>query len=132
MTEVRTFPTLAVVSAVHGVLLCPLGDVYNVLSFLVGRSVFTHELPEAGRVSAPYVFAEHPALAAVDVSGINPENWQAEAAKIESRLGATVELHPVGWNTLADKSPVETAIEMVGEDRVVVVNLPESPEQGQP
>lgn len=54
MGEGRSFPTVVVVSVVTGRLLCPIGDLYDVLSHLVGRPVFTHEIPEACPVAQEF------------------------------------------------------------------------------
>jgi len=124
MSPEREFRTAAVLSAVYGWLLCDIGEVYDVLSFLTGRSVFTHELPSAGKQAAPHVFAQLPAIAGLELSHVTRENWREELAILEARFGPTLTLAPIGWNALADKSPLETLTEMVGEDRVIVVEVP--------
>ena len=66
MTETREFPIEVVVTAITEIMLCELGSVYDVLSFLVGRSVFTHEIPGAIRECAEPVCERYPELRAKD------------------------------------------------------------------
>lgn len=124
MNEAREFRTAAVLSAVTPILLCPMGELYELLSFLVGRSVFTHEIPAAMRLASPSITAEHPELIGLDLSHVTPENWSTELALLEARFGVALALHPVGWNTLAEKSPIDTAVELFGKDRVIAVESP--------
>ena len=49
MSTVREFPLGVVLSITTGKLLCPIGDVYDILNFLTGDNLFTHQLPRAMR-----------------------------------------------------------------------------------
>lgn len=129
MGKTREFRITEVASALTGMLLCPIGDLYGILSYMVGRSVFTHEIPEACRLAGPAIIEQHPALDGLDLSHVTRENWRDEAAILEARFGATLALRPLGWNRIADADPVDTLIELVGEERVIVVD-PSTPEEG--
>lgn len=120
--EHREFATEAVVSAITGRLICEIGAVYEVLSYLHGRSLYTHELPEAMR--AALRCAALPAwLAALDHAHVTRDNWQAWRGALIAAHGPTVSLTPIKWSALAERSPIETAVEMFGEDRVIVAEV---------
>lgn len=121
-TMKRIFKLEEVLSAVKGVLLCPIDKVYEVLNFLTGENLYTDQLPRAGRECAEPVFMQHPWLKEIDVSDINPQNWQQQLAEIKERHPSDVELSPVG--TYQAKDPIKEIVEMCGGDEgVIVVNI---------
>jgi hypothetical protein len=120
MDETREFTTAAVLSAVMGRLLCEITKVYEVLTFLTGRGVYTHELGVAGELCYPEVLRQHPRLAEIDVSEVTPDNWREKLVQFELVLGQTLSLTPIGWNVFAEKSPLDTLTEIVGDKPVIV------------
>lgn len=122
----RPFTLGAVLSAMTGKLLTDLGEVYEILSWLTGRSIYTHEIGAAMRESHDALTDAFPDLAAIDVSSVNPETWRDLLAGWVEAHGPTRMVAPLGWNRLAEQSPIDTLVEMMGEDRVIVVDA--SPE----
>ncbi len=121
----RMFPTAVVLSAIGDVLLCDIGEVYDLLSFLVGRPVFTHEIPSAGKLCRPHVEQQHPTLAGYDATGINRNNWSVRLAELVANYGGAFALTPIGWNDLAERHPLETLQDMVGDKPIIVVEAPD-------
>lgn len=78
MSETKTFPTAVVLSAITGRLLCDIGGVYEVLNWMTGESVYTHQIPRIGREAEPVILAAHPHLreAVREAALVNTENWQ--------------------------------------------------------
>ena len=94
--------------------------VYEVLGFLLGRQLWTHELPQA--IKEAIANADLPKwLTELDDSEVTPDNWREWLAGIVSVHGDTVTLHPVSWSALREKTPIETAAEVFGADRVIEV-----------
>ena len=91
----RKFMIEDVLSAIKGMLLCNIGNVYEVLNFLTGDNLYTHQLPRAGRQCEQLVYIQHPFLKDIDVSDINPENWQEKLACIKSKYPNEIELIPI-------------------------------------
>ena len=106
--ETRDFPTAVVVSAYTGTLLCLFSDLHECVEFALGHPVWTHEMASpAHRADLRAVLAaQHPALAAVNLDGVNVDT-------LTLTKGVAVRT----------KSPIESAAEMVGADRVVAVTL---------
>jgi hypothetical protein len=77
-------------------------------------------------------YATYPAwIDALDTSQVTPENWRAWIAGVVAEHGPTVTLTPMAWSALAEKSPIETAAEMFGEDRLIVAPAPPSPSRAE-
>lgn len=120
----KKFKIEEVLSAIKGVLLCDIGKVYEVLNFLTGDHLYTHQLPRACRVCQPEVYKQYPFLEQIDLSGINRNNWKEGVAAIKSQHPNELELTPIeSWQY---KDPITEAEEMMGKENVVVVK-PESP-----
>jgi len=91
----KTFKLEEVLSSIHGVLLCKIDKVYEVLNFLTQDTLWTHQLPRAGRVCRVPVFKQHPFLKEINTDNINPDNWEQKLAEIKSKYPNEVELSPI-------------------------------------
>jgi hypothetical protein len=127
MTETRTFHLGDLLSVSSGCLVSPrhIDGVYDILGFMTGRQLWTHELPRARDECRPSLLDQHPWLAAIDESSVNRETWRAWIDEQVSKYGEQHSVRPIGWNQLAEQSPIDTAVEAFGEDRVIVVEQPE-------
>lgn len=78
MTETKAFPTADVLSTITGRLMGEIGGVYEVLNWMTGESVFTHQIPRISREAVPVVLTLHPELrTAIDeAEQVNTENWR--------------------------------------------------------
>lgn len=121
--ERRDFPTNVVITALTGLLLCELGEMYEVYSFLIGRPVYTHEIPTVGRLVAPHIVSQLPQLDGLDVSNVNRDTARSEIARFAKLFGCSLPLSPIGWNTVADRTPWETLADIIGDDNVIEVQL---------
>lgn len=118
----KKFKLESVLSAIRGILLCPIGEVYEVLNFLTGDNLYTHQLPRAGEVCQAPVFSEHPFLKDIDLEGINPENWKQRLTKIKSKYPNEIELSPIeNWKHV---DPIDELQGMVGEKPIIMVKTP--------
>lgn len=114
-----TFDLGAVLSVTTDKLLCPLGDLYGILNYLTGDSLYTHQLRRAADACRPHVLQQYPELDDVDTSGVTPENWQEFLDGQKQRFGDAVPLAPLPeWE---HKDPVDEAVELAGEDKVMVM-----------
>ncbi len=121
--------------------------IYDILNFLTGDSLFTHQLPHASiecepwlRTQFPRLFPEDPEMGKLlDSFGASLEEAK-DKAEIESlclqfiqdsmRISGLPEMLPVyemGADMHTRIDPVEELKAMVGDERVIVVN----PEGGQ-
>ncbi len=66
--DVLSITTQRLVSPRHMV------GVYDILNFMTGDNLFTHQLPRAANECKPYLLEQFPKLAEVDASGVNTNN----------------------------------------------------------
>ncbi|MCO5080916.1 MAG: hypothetical protein M9955_04570 [Rhizobiaceae bacterium] len=119
----KSFPTAAVLSVVTGSLLCDIGQVYEVLNFMTGESVYTHQLPRISREATPVLLARRPELqAAIDEADqVNPENWQAWLATWVERYGETMAVPRMTIGQHERIDPLSELAEKVHPSRIIVV-----------
>lgn len=91
----KTFSTGAALSVVTGRLLCELDELYAILSYVTGTSVYTHQLPRASREAGPHILAQYPQLAQFNASGITRDNWELRLTEFIGTFAATVLLEPM-------------------------------------
>jgi hypothetical protein len=135
----KQFHISDVLSIVPGLLVSSrhLEGVYDILNWMTGENLFTHQLPRACKQCSPFLLAQFPWLAGIDGRDLEESLKLIKGTpQVELICKAWVEkysaLHgeyldvaklPPGENGPHD--PVQEAIDMVGADRVLVV----TPEQ---
>lgn len=118
------FATNEVLSTSTGRLLGKIDGVYKVVSFLVGRSVFSHELVTYGMQAAAALKAAIPALPSKeDAEHVTGENYKAELAKWEAKFGPEIDLPDHLRECLADdRTAIDTARDLVPGYRIINLN----------
>lgn len=126
MSATKDFHVGDVLSAATGRLVSPrgIGGVYDVLNWMAGESVYTHQLPRISRESAPVILAAHPGLQAAfdEVEQVNRDNWREWLATWVARYG---EMIAVPRMTIAEHEridPISELAELVHPDKIVVVD----------
>lgn len=113
-----------------GRLVCPIDEVYKVLSRAVGESLMTHQLPRAMRHLEPYIKKQCPwiedGLPDLDIEEEDSNQVREDKVfswlqKIADQYGYshTIEYSLDGWDR---KNPIEEACDMVGSENVYVVD----------
>ncbi len=100
-----------------GVMLCEVGELYEILNFMTSDKLFTHQLPRAGEACKPEVLRQHPNLPTEGPNHLTTEGevrlWLAEtAALLEPHLEWPwkLKVKPLGrWES---KNPVVELHEM--------------------
>lgn len=69
----RTFPLDEVITIATGRLVAKrhIDAVYDVLNFMTGDNLFTHQLPRAREECNPYLLTQHPSLRELDLSELD-------------------------------------------------------------
>jgi len=120
--EAREFTLGAVLNITTGKLLTDIGDVYQILNFMTGESLMTHQLPRASRACRPALIGQHPDLADMDASSVHdPASAAAFLRTQVRRLGRTRRIEPLLSGAYTAMDPIAEAVSMVGADRVIVV-----------
>lgn len=127
MPETKDFPTLDVLSAATGVLVSEsgIGAIYEVLNWMTGESLFTHQLPRVGREAQPVILALHPELRAAyeEAEQVTPANWKHWAARWKSRYGETISVPKMNLGQHESIDPLSELAEKVHPDRIIPVQI---------
>lgn len=100
-----------------------IGAVYEVLNWMTGESLYTHQLPRVSREAQPVLLKMYPdlALTIAERDQVDAGNWRAWRAKWIERHGATM---AVPKFTAADHEAIDALSELaerVHPSRIVVV-----------
>jgi hypothetical protein len=115
----RSFHLGDVLSVTTGKLVSPrlIEGVYDILNYMTGDSLFTHQLPRASRECAPWLLRQHPELATVDASGVTRTTWRRWLAEQIAQFGDSLEVEP----------PLTELREMVPDDKIIVIDPDDRP-----
>ena len=132
----REFHLGDVLSVTAGILLSPrhMEGVYDILKYLTGDNLFTHQLPRAREAAGPWLLTRYPALvpvtgeceaaATAESWGSTCEAWLVEAA---TRYGSYFSLEPMPASAWLSVDPVKELAAMIGDERVIVVEAGDAP-----
>lgn len=123
--DTRSFHISDVLSAYSGYLVSTrhMDGVYEVLNYLTGDNLFTHQLPRAMDECKDWLESQHPILKEIDCSGLNPETLPAWVERIVAKYGETLAIKPLPPEGHEFRHPVEELESMVGKDRVIQVKV---------
>lgn len=125
MAETKLFPTDKVMSVVTGVLVSDIGGVYEVLDWMTGESMFTHQLPRVSREAMPAILAMHPQLqsAIVEAAQVNGDNYRTWLATWIDRFGPEIAIPKMSTDQHERIDPMSELAEKVSPDRIVIAKL---------
>lgn len=123
--QTKEFATRDVLSTVTGRLMGDIGGVYEVLSWMAGESVFTHQLPRISREAQPVVVAAHPTLqqAIDEAEQVTQENYKEWRQTWEDRYGPTIAVPKFTAGSHESIDPMSELAEKVHPDRIIPVAL---------
>lgn len=96
--------------------------VYDILNFMTGDNLYTHQLPRAMRECRPYLLQRHPQLADVDESTVTEETWRAWLDEQIARFGETLPVSPLPEHAHEVIDPMSELAEKVHPDRIIVID----------
>jgi hypothetical protein len=137
--QVKSFHISDILSITTGRLLSNrhMDGVYDILNFMTGESLFTHQLPRASITCQPFLVAQFPQLATdelrAEVAAMCDSLDSRDKDKCQTaidiflrglaeRFGEmhSVEMLPPGENGARD--PIQEAVEMFGTENVKVIS----------
>lgn len=71
--DTRRFPLGTILTVTTGRLLCPIGDLYQILDYMTGDQLFTHQLPRAADECKGPLLEQHPELSYIEVPQMSGE-----------------------------------------------------------
>jgi hypothetical protein len=125
MNENMKFDLGTVLTITTGILLTKIDNVYKILDYMTGDSLFTHQLPRVSRECEPILLKQFPQLKGIDVSDVNSDNWNDFLQKQIEIFGNEFEVIPVSLFEHQHIDPIEELESMVDPSKIVVLN-PES------
>ena len=123
--ETKQFPTTHVLSIVTGRLMGDIGGVYEVLNWMTGESLFTHQLPRVSYEAKPVIIAAIPALqrAVDEADEVTTENWEKWRDAWLARYGATLAVPKLNVEQHERIDPLSEAAEMIHPDKIIPVAI---------
>ena len=125
MNENMKFDLGTVLTITTGILLTKIDNVYKILDYMTGDSLFTHQLPRVSRECEPILLKQFPQLKGIDVSDVNSDNWNDFLQKQIEIFGNEFEVIPVSLFEHQHIDPLEELESMVDPSKIIVLN-PES------
>ena len=122
------FATADVLGTSTGRLLGDIGGIYNVISFMIGRDAFTHDLAFYGRPASAALKAALPDLPVKeDAEHVNGQNYRDCLAAWVKQFGPEIDLPDSLRDCLADdKSAMHTLTEMVDPKKIIPIRVGKS------
>lgn len=125
--KTKLFPIDSVMSTLTGFLVSERGIVcvYEVLNWMTGESVMTHQIPRISREARPVLLAEYPDMqAAIDeAEQVNGDNWLDWLATWRERYGTEIAVPVMNIAEHERIDPMSELVGMVHPDRIVEVKL---------
>lgn len=100
--------------------------IYDILSFMTGESLFTHQLGRGMERCAPSLFRQHPGLLTVSIpdKGFTPSTWMPWLTAQKRIHGESLDVAPLASGEWTNIDPLLELETMVGKDRVFTVEVP--------
>jgi hypothetical protein len=129
----KAFDLGDILSVTTGFLVSPrhIGGVYDILGFMTGEQLFTHQLPAACRECEPLLLAQHPQLADIDIGKFEGEahvkTWLSE---MKAKYGETLPISRITERNARYSDPIGDLRRAAPNTRVIVVNPESLPQAG--
>lgn len=118
----KEFPTEKVISAIAGTLICEMGGVYEVLNWMSGDSLFTHQLPRVSREARAAMLAHVPSFSRIvdEAEQVNSDNWKEWRDRWVDRYGPTMAVPKMNSDQHERIDPISELAEKVHPSKIVV------------
>jgi hypothetical protein len=124
VTQMRRFHIGIVLSITHDALMSPtrppISGIYEILNYMTGDNLYTHQLPRAALECRPFILGQHPQLAEW-TGGVTPENVHQRIYEAVKQFGQTLEIAPLPRDAHERIDPLSELAEMVHPEKIVVV-----------
>lgn len=119
----KLFPTADVLSTITGRLMGEIGGLYEVLNWMTGESVFTHQIPRIGREATPVLIAAHPLLAQAveEAEQVTSENYKQWRQTWEDRYGQEIAVPKFTADTHERIDAMSELAEKVHPDKIIPI-----------
>ncbi len=123
MKAEKIFPICDVLSVATGRLMGGIGGVYEVLNWMTGESLMTHQIPRVSREALPVLLARHPSLidAVAEACNVTTANYATWLETWTDRYGAEIAVPTMDADAHERIDPMSELVEMVHPDKIITV-----------
>lgn len=101
-----------------------IGDLYKILNFMTGCSLFTHQLARAAMCAKPSILRQHPDLKDINPDIITPVNWREKLLWLERRFGEFREVEALGRDEYIHFDPIDELNLMgVPDSKIILIRI---------
>jgi hypothetical protein len=108
--DVLSITTSKIVSLRH------MEGIYDILNYMTGDNLFTHQLPRAAEECKLYLLEQFPFLKDITGDDITAENWKDWLNDKIQKFGETLMVEPLPEGVHEFKNPILEAIEMMNSN----------------
>lgn len=123
--DTKKFRTADVLSTITDRLMGDIRGVYEVLNYMTGESVYTHQLARIIREATPSVLKLHPELAkAIEESEqVTTENWRQWLSVWVERYGGLISVPKMTADEHERIDPISELAEKSPPDKIIVIGV---------
>jgi hypothetical protein len=127
----REFDLGDVLSVTTGVLLCsvsgsrqhPIEGVYDILNYMTGESLYTHQIPRVCGEARPVILARYPQLSGIEIPEFkSPDDVPAFVAQLREQHGAMFAIPRMNADQHERIDPLSELAEKVDPSKIIVVS----------
>lgn len=124
MSDTKPFHIGDVLSITTGCLLSPrhMEGVYDILHWMTGESIYTHQIPRCIREAAPVLLAMHPQLGDIGEIEVAPDTFDAFLAVQVTRFGETLPVPKMTEDQHERIEPISELAEKIHPSRIVIIS----------
>lgn len=131
--KTKRFNISSIISAGTSCLVGPIDEVYEILNFMTGDDLYTHQLPRAGRECRDYIYDQFPWLNDIDLEKARQENgqswdkWHNWVDRQAKQYGEFHEVSPIPMDDHDIIDPIDELEQMVDDpSKIVIIDPTES------
>lgn len=109
ISDILTVTTGILVSTRH------MDGVYDILNYMTGDNLFTHQIPRANTICKPYLLEQHPQLIEFTGEDVNEHNWKEWIADAERKLGEKLPVYQIPESDYQQRDPIDELIKMTSD-----------------
>jgi hypothetical protein len=121
--KMRKFHIGDVLTVVSGLLLSQRGmeGVYDILGYMTGEELYTHQLPRAASQAKPFVLSQYPQLSELEVPSLASLEVPGWVQKQAAAFGEWLPLSSIPEQERQSQQPLQELMRMVGPEKVIVM-----------
>ena len=98
-----------------------IGGVYDILNFMTGDNLFTHQLPRASRECALILLEQHPQLKEINADLVDKDNWKEWLGEQVKLYGEELTVSPLKTGAYEYIDPIFEIMAMKPDAKIIPV-----------